>query len=80
MVRQHIDDEFMLSQLDASLTEKGETLTKTAAVRELTFDGFSVQPYLDLFQNPLVASVAEELGLQIPENIADGRLGVLKNV
>ncbi|CAG7823254.1 unnamed protein product [Allacma fusca] len=74
-----VQDEFMMSQMNDMLAEKNERLTKTATVRQILFDGVSFQAFVDLFNNPIVADMAADMGLYLPDNIKDGKFSLLKN-
>jgi len=54
------DADYLLSTLDEMLVAKGEKLTRTHTVRELLFDGFTVQSFLDLAKDPLIESAGKE--------------------
>ena len=78
MAHDFTDVDFMLTTLDEMLSEKGETLTKTHKVRELLFDGFSVQAFLDLLSDPMVEAAGGDV--KVPEQILDGKMGILEGV
>ncbi len=46
-------------------------------VKDILFDGFNVQTYVDLANDPLVQSAGE---VNLPERILDGRMGLLEGV
>ncbi|CAG7709953.1 unnamed protein product, partial [Allacma fusca] len=79
MANELIEDDFLITQMDGMLSNKGETLTKTCTIRELVFDGVSIQTYVDLFSNPLIQDMTAELGLSIPENLKDGKFAFFKD-
>jgi len=71
------DSEFVLETLDGMLRDSGEKLTRTDKVRDLLFDGVSIQAYVDLVENPLVQQAGS---VSLPENFADGLFALFKGV
>jgi len=70
--------DFILETLDEMLTDKGEDLTKTVKVSDFLFDGISLQPYLDLLNDPLVQTAGQDLNL--PPEYQDGLFSLFKGV
>jgi len=77
MAHDFTDVDFMLETLDDMLSQKGETLTISCTVRQLLFDGVSIQPYVDLINDPIVQNVG---AVELPDNLADGKFGLFKGV
>ena len=71
------DVEFLLNTLDDMISSKGERLTRVEMVKDILFDGFNVQPYVDLANDPMVQSAGE---VSLPERILDGKMGILEGV
>ena len=71
------DVDYLLTTLDEMISSKGERLTRTEMVKDILFDGFNVQPYVDLVNDPLIQSAGE---VQLPERILDGRMGIMEGV
>jgi len=78
MAHDFTDEDFMLNSLDSMLSDRGETLTRTHKVRELLFDGFSVQAFLDLLNDPVVEASGADI--KVPEQIMNGKMGILEGV
>jgi len=68
------DAESVQKGMDAKLVEGGEGLFKMATVRELLFDGVSVQAQLDILQ------VYESNDTKIPDSFLDGKYGIYEGV
>lgn len=71
------DVDFLLETLDGMLADKGEKLYRTDKVKDLFFDGISIQPYIDLLNDPLVQQAGE---IELPENMMDGKFALFKGV
>ncbi|CAL8080165.1 unnamed protein product [Orchesella dallaii] len=69
------DVDFILETLDTMLTEKGEKLYRTDKVKDLFFDGVSIQAYIELLDDPLVQQAGE---IDLPEDFKDGKFALFK--
>lgn len=67
----------MKSKWNGFLDKTEEGLTVTKSVRELLFDGYSVEPLAVLFSDP---DFEESQDIKIPESFADGKYGFFKDV
>lgn len=71
------DVDFILETLDSMLVEKGEKLYRTDKVKDLFFDGISIQPYIELLDDPLVQQAGD---IDLPDDFKDGRFALFKGV
>jgi hypothetical protein len=63
--------------LNEKLNESGEGLFKAASVRDLLFDGFSIQAYLELLNDPAVAQLGD---VRIPRAFLSGKFAIYQGV
>lgn len=77
MANDFTDLDFILETLDQMLVDRGETLTRTVKVKDILFDGISIQTYVELVNDPMVQQAGE---IEFPEDYKDGLFALLKNV
>lgn len=77
MANDFTDLDFVLETLDEMLSEAGEELTRRVKVKDILFDGISIQTYVNLVNDPMVQQAGE---IEFPEDYRDGLFALLKNV
>jgi hypothetical protein len=71
------DGSALLKSLDELVSNKEEELTRTHSVREILFDGFSVEKLANLSKPDTEDG---EPKFKLPESFADDKFGFYKNV
>ncbi|ODM89906.1 Scavenger receptor class B member 1 [Orchesella cincta] len=75
MANDFTDLDFILETLDQMLVDRDERLTRTVKVKDILFDGISIQTYVDLVNDPMVQQAGE---IEFPEDYKDGLFALLK--
>ena len=72
------DSEFVLEELDSQLAEKRECLFRSETIRDMLFDGFSIQTYIDIITDPITQLAVGEV--EVPHSFRGGKFAIYKGV